>query len=208
MKTELDRESCHPAFNKDLLVQMDYLTKMMGASPLMDNVFHKAAHLNIDHYYIGAGCIAQTVWNHCSGFSSTNGINDIDFVYFDSDLSYDKECEVINHVNQSLGDLPIRIDIKNQARVHLWYEQHFGYPIRPYASLEDAINTWPTTASAIGLRKDANGQWNVYAPYGLNDLFGLIVRANKVQITKEIYEKKVHRWQTNWPALNIIPWES
>lgn len=40
----------------------------------------------------------------------------------------------------------------------------------------------------------------------LNDLLGLIVRPNKVQITKEIYEKKVLRWKTNWPDLNVIPW--
>ena len=40
----------------------------------------------------------------------------------------------------------------------------------------------------------------------LNDLLGLIVRPNKVQIIKEIYENKVLRWKTNWPDLNVIPW--
>lgn len=45
-----------------------------------------------------------------------------------------------------------------------------------------------------------------YAPFGLNDLFGMMVRANKVQITEEIYNKKVERWKVLWPGLTIIPW--
>ncbi|WDH96587.1 nucleotidyltransferase family protein [Paenibacillus urinalis] len=149
----------------------------------------------------------QSIWNYVCGLPVNYGIHDIDFVYFDSDLSYDKECEVIDKVNQRFGDLPIRLDIKNQSRVHLWYENHFGYPIDPYSSLEEAINTWPTTATAIGMRKDENGEWSIYAPFGLNDLFSLIVRANKSQITKEIYEEKADRWKGKWPALTIIPWD-
>ena len=85
----------------------------------------------------------------------------------------------------------MKLDVKNQARVHVWYEQHFGYSIRPYQSLEEAINTWPTTATAVGIRR-WNEEWKIYAPYGLNDLFGKIVRANKAQITQEIFEKKVN----------------
>lgn len=73
-------------------------------------------------------------------------------------------------------------------------------------SEEAAINTWPTTATAIGVRKTGE-EWNIYAPFGLNDLFGMVVRANKTQITKEIYEKKVNRWTQRWPGLTVIPWE-
>ena len=45
------------------------------------------------------------------------------------------------------------------------------------------------------------------APFGLNDLFGKIVRANKTQITKEIYKKKDIKWSALWIDLRIIPWE-
>ena len=61
------------------------------------------------------------------------------------------------------------------------------------------------TATALGLRRDSKGKWIVYAPFGLNDLFGKIVRANKTQITKEIYEKKVIKWRAIWTDLKIIP---
>ena len=54
---------------------------------------------------------------------------------------------------------------------------------------------------------DDKGEFIVYAPYGLNDLFGMIVRPNKVQITKEIYLNKVERWAKIWHKLKIIPWD-
>ncbi|MGG4048591.1 MULTISPECIES: nucleotidyltransferase family protein [Paenibacillus] len=197
----------YTAHNIDLSSQMAYLTSIILMNPVLDSVFKKAPKLKIENYYIGAGCITQSIWNHQCGYPITQGIKDIDFVYYDPDLSFDKECEVIERVKGLFDDVPISVDVKNQARVHLWYEQHFGYAITPYFSLEEAINTWPTTATAIGLRKNENDAWRLYAPFGLNDLFGLIVRANKAQITKEIFEKKVLRWKTNWPDLIVIPWD-
>jgi hypothetical protein len=35
----------------------------------------------------------------------------------------------------------------------------------------------------------------------------MIVRANKVQITREIYEKKAAKWTKLWPELVVIPWD-
>ena len=59
----------------------------------------------------------------------------------------------------------------------------------------------------MGIRRDKNGAFKIYAPFGLNDLFGKIVRANKAQITKDIYENKTTRWLSKWPDLKVIPWE-
>lgn len=188
-------------------LQMNALMKIVTSNPLLRRVFLKAPELQLTDYYIGAGCIAQSVWNHACGLPSHHGIHDIDFVYFDSDMSYDKESEIIEQGRELFGHLPLRLDIKNQARVHLWYEQHFGYPIWPYSSLEAAVDSWPTTATAIGMRRQAGGEWKVYAPFGLDDMFSLTVRANKVQITKEIYENKANRWKAMWPALTVIPWD-
>ncbi len=104
-------------------------------------------------------------------------------------------------------DLPIEVEVRNEARVHLWYHDKFGKHIAPYTSTEEAINTWPTTASSIGVRHEGK-KFIVYAPCGLNDMMGLIVRANKGLITREVYEKKVQRWQQAWPKLTAIPWDS
>lgn len=142
---------------------------------------NRASQLGIDNYYIGAGCITQTVWNYLSDYPLNYGIKDIDFVYYDNiKMDYPSENEIITRAKQLYSDLEIEIDVKNQARVHLWYKEHFGYSIEPYPSLEVAINTWPTTATSIGIRMERNNELKVYAPFGLNDLFGKIVRANKI----------------------------
>jgi uncharacterized protein len=83
----------------------------------------------------------------------------------------------------------------------------FGYEIAPYESVEGAINTWPTTATCVGVRTTSAGGLHVHAPFGLTDLFDMIVRPNKVQITKELYEAKTERWTRLWPKLQRLPWE-
>lgn len=195
-------------YNLDVHAQIRVLENIIMSSAVVSTTIERAKLLNIDNYYIGAGCITQTVWNYLSNNPLDYGIKDIDFVYFDKeDLSIESENMVISKVTELYSDLKIKVDVKNQARVHLWYKSKFGYEIKPFLSLESAINTWPTTATAIGVRKEANNTFKIYAPFGLNDMFGKIVRANKTQITRQIYENKVSGWLKKWPDLEIIPWE-
>ncbi len=196
-----------PANERLLPEQAELLHTILKSNQTIYSVIQKAEDICKEPYYIGAGCIAQTVWNYQNGYEPMYGISDIDFVYFDDkDLSYETENQKIQLIRKELG-APVEVDIKNQARVHLWYEQHFGYPVDPYRSLEDAINTWPTTASAAGVRLES-GKLAVYAPFGLDDLFAQIIRANKVRITREIYEAKVTKWTAKWNTLNVVPWET
>ncbi|NHM33612.1 nucleotidyltransferase family protein [Neobacillus terrae] len=158
-------------------------------------------------YYVGAGCITNTIWNDISGYPLDYGISDIDIVYFDEyDLSSDSEKELKQKLKSKLLDYHFDFDVKNQARVHLWYESKFGFPIKPYSSLEAAIDSWPTTATAVGIRVEKNGLFKIYAPYNLDDLFSMVVRPNKLLVTKEIFENKANKWKKRWPKLQIIPW--
>lgn len=86
------------------------------------------------------------------------------------------------------------------------YEEKFGTGLAPYLSTEDAITTFPTTATAIAVQPRADGL-HVFAPYGLSDLLGLIVRPNKKQITRPIYEAKVKKWLAVWPDLRVVGWD-
>jgi Uncharacterized protein conserved in bacteria len=187
--------------------QLRRLKSILASARFVSEALGRAQLLNLENYYIGAGCIAQTVWNDLSDNPLEFGIKDIDFVYFDSNLDPEAEDKVIARAKELFSGLGTEVDVKNQARVHLWYEAHFGYGIRPYDSLEAAIRTWPTTATAIGIRKQTDGSLKVYAPFGLEDLFAKTVRPNKAQITKEIYEHKVTNWLSKWPDLKIIPWD-
>jgi uncharacterized protein len=162
--------------------------------------------LALPGWYLGAGCIAQTVWNLAHSKPPGVGILDYDLVYFDPDLSESHEDDVRAEARALTADQPIDLDVKNQARVHLWYSDRFGYEIKPYSSIEEAIASWPTTATAVGVRL-LERELDVYAPFGLEDLVNLTVRANRVQITPEIYDKKVARWIGLWPRLTVLPWD-
>lgn len=182
------------------------LIQTVLSNPDLTAVLKSVSELGLPNWYIGAGCIAQTYWNHVHGFPLSENITDIDLVYFDPvDVSYEAEDFIIQRAKDIFHHLAIPVDLKNQARVHLWYGKHFGTPLDPYPSVEAAISSWPTIATAVAITgKDS--LYRVYAPYGLDDLFNLIIRPNKVQITPEIYRAKVSRWQRHWPRLTILPW--
>ncbi|MDR0263218.1 MAG: nucleotidyltransferase family protein [Sphingobacterium sp.] len=182
------------------------LIEIIKLSPTLVEVFELSRKLNLEQHYIGAGCIAQTVWNYLIGNPFGYGIEDIDIVYFDTDLTYEKEERIIKSGKEVFCKLPIKVDIKNQARVHLWYKDKFGIDLKPYSSLEEAIDSWPTTSTSLGVRLDQNGEWKVYSPYGLEDLFQLKIMANKKLITQDIYKNKYEKWKRKWPELDIIPW--
>jgi len=181
------------------------LHEILRKNEILYGVIEESQNLELPEYYIGAGCIAQTVWNYQNGNPPLKGINDIDFVYFDSDLTLETENDVIQRIQDRFRDCPLKIDVKNQARVHVWYKAHFGYDISPYNSLKSAIDSWPTTSTAVGVRL-VGEELQVYAPFGLNDLFSQIVRPNKAQITEEIYNKKAQKWICTWPSLTVVPW--
>lgn len=183
------------------------LLEVLGRSSLWSTLLGRAPKVPVDGWAVAAGALVQTVWNHLHGYPERHGIRDLDIVYFDaSDLSEDAEQRVIEAMQLLFGDLGVSLDVKNQARVHLWYERHFGAPIAPYRSLDDAIGTWPTTATAVALAPRRDGAIDVIAPFGLDDLLSGVVRPNKRQITEGIYRAKIDRWRSIWPRLDIRPW--
>jgi len=168
-------------------------------------ILERANKLKVPNWYLGAGGIAQTVWNALYDFDLETGIKDYDLVYYDArDISYEAENVIIQNGKKLFQDIPIPVEIINEARVHLWYEKRFGVKINPYQSVEDAIDSWPTTATAIGVNY-INKRNEIYSPFGLEDLLNGIIRASKVQITKEIYDSKVNRWKNIWSELKVIP---
>ena len=170
-------------------------------------VLDRAAAMDLPHWYLVAGCLCQTVWNVVTGQPPEAGILDYDLVYFDdSDLSWEAEDTVIRTGAEVFTGTPVPVQIRNQARVHLWYEPKFGVPCPPHDSAESAIDTFETTTAAIGVRLLSDGRLLVYAPFGLADVFNLVVRPNPVLATRDVYEKKTSRWRRQWPELTVHPW--
>jgi hypothetical protein len=99
---------------------------------------------------------------------------------------------------------PVEVEVRNEARVHLWYEAKFGVPCPPFASTEAAIDAFPAVCSCVGVRLEHDGRWHVYAPHGCDDLFALVVRPNDVLAPREVFERKATRWRRRWPELTVL----
>jgi len=187
--------------------QETQLRAALSRSPIVATIVGRWREVGLPDGWLVAGCVAQTVWNDASGLPAGHGISDVDLVYFDGDdLSQETEAAHAARIRALFADLGLWIDVKNEARVHLWYAEKFGIALEPYVSTEDAISTFPTTATAVGVQPRAGGL-HVFAPYGLSDLLGLIVRPNKKQITQAIYDAKVNKWQAKWSGLRMVPWD-
>lgn len=186
--------------------QVGALKSIVRLNPVVAAILDWGPQLQLPSWYLGAGAVTQTVWNILHGFDPTSGIEDYDLVFFDpDDLSADAERLVERKAGELLADSGVHVDVTNEARVHLWYAQRFGRSIPPYRSTEHAISTWPTTASSIGVRSEGD-TFAVCAPFGLRDLFAMVVRPNKTIIERAVYETKASRWAAQWPRLTVIPW--
>ena len=192
------------------MTETEQLLQMLKKNKSVQFILEHAKELNMPNWYLGSGGIVQTVWNIKHGFDPEYGMKDYDLVYYDANNTSSEAQDVFIEKGKELfKKIPVLVEIVNEARVYLWYRKEFGYPTdqEQYKSVEDAISVWPTTATAIGVRKNADGKFQVYAPFGLDDLMNMIVKANKPRITEKVYQDKVDRWTKVWPNLKVIPWD-
>lgn len=192
-------------YRKCLTEQIVILEKILMKNKDLVSILKVLESIGIDNCYVGAGSINQTVFNYYHGYQFNYGIKDYDVVYFDEDLSYEKEDKVIKVIKNRLGILSDMVDVKNEARVHLWYNEKYQTKREPYSSVEDAIASWGATITCVGVRMK-NSKLEVYAPYGLEDIFGMIIRPVKKAFSKEMYDERAIRWQKKWPMLKKIEW--
>jgi uncharacterized protein len=187
--------------------QLEHFRVALESNPTLLRVLGLAAGMQLPGWYLFAGCLYQTVWNVVTGQPPDAGILDYDLGYFDSsDLSWEAEDAVIRHGHKVFAAIAAPVQIRNQARVHLWYEQKFGAPCPPHDCTEAAIDSFEATCACLGVRTGPGGRWRIYAPHGLSDVFNLVVRPNPVLASREVYQAKARRWQRQWPALTVLPW--
>jgi uncharacterized protein len=187
--------------------ELNKLRVALARNKWLEEILGRFEEVALPDSWLAAGCVAQTIWNLRCRHPAEFGIKDVDLIYFDEqDLSAETETSHERRLRDLFRGVPIKLDVKNEARVHLWYKDRFGYSIKPYSSSADAIATFPTTATSVGIRR-VFGSFECCAPFGLDDLFGLIVRPNKRQITRAIYETKIDRWQSIWPGVTFLSWD-
>jgi hypothetical protein len=156
------------------------LTAILCATRPLMRVLSAARHLCLPDWLVFSGAVYQPVLNHLTGRPLDYGIKDYDLGYFDaSDLSYDAEDAVIRRV-QAAFDEPLRsmAEVRNQARVHLWFQAKFGEAYGPLSSTAEALERFASATFGVGVRLESDDRLHIVAPFGLADLFALRLRPN------------------------------
>jgi len=160
----------------------------------------RLASLNLNQCYLTAGCLFQTVWNDRSDTPSK--LKDYDVFYFDeSNLAYDEEDRAIQEIKQLVSDLGICVDVKNQARVHLWYSEKFGGNYPKLINSTDGIDRFLIRCTCVGLNVQTH---ELYAPNGCQEIWEGILRVNPLNPRRELFLAKAQDFRRRWPWLQII----
>lgn len=177
-------------------------------NPVNATIADELSRLALPDAWIVSGCLVQTAWNVLTARVVDYGISDYDIFYFDSDTSWQAEDAVIQKVQARLAGTGVTIEIRNQARVHLWYPEKHGLPYPALHSSTQGIDRFLTKNTQVGIRSIGSGH-EVYAPNGFDDIAGMIVRPNRgPNFSAANYEAKVARWKTLWPELTVLPAEA
>jgi hypothetical protein len=180
---------------------------IVRSDPDLMQMLASIRRVRLPQWWLVAGCLYQTVWNVLTGRDRGTGIKDYDLIYFDdSDLSWAAEDTVIRRVATATSGCVGPVEVRNQARVHLWFEARFGTVYPRLYSADEAIRRYASIVHAIGVRLDDDNRLDVVAPFGLDDLFSLVIRPNYALENAVSNTRKALRAQAIWPEVVVVPW--
>lgn len=176
------------------------LQTWMASDPARMRVLHSVRALELPDCWVAAGFVRSCVWDHLHRRATSPVTGDIDVIWFDpqqATQARDLALETALHRQDSA----LQWSVQNQARMHGRNGD------LPYASATDAMRYWPETATAVGVRLGRNDTIEVAAPFGLEDLFNLLVRP-AARFTGEklpVYLDRISakNWQAQWPLLTF-----
>jgi uncharacterized protein len=167
-------------------------------NPMNAAILERLPDLHAPQVHLVAGCLFGAVWNGLSDRPAAENVNDYDLFYFDPDTSYEAEDAVIRRAEAMYADLNVKIEVRNQARVHLWFEQKFGQTRPPIPSVREGIDQFLVRCTCLGI--DEHGA--VYAPCGLDELEAGLLRPNPLNVDDgRLYRAKVQSYLRRWPWL-------
>lgn len=171
------------------------------ANEVNREILKRLPSLGLADAWLVSGSLFQTVWNVLTGRVPGYGIKDYDIFYFDADTSWEAEDVAIRRCATVFADLGAEIELRNQARVHLWYEEKFGTSYPPLRSSCEGIDRFLAPACMVGIAPDGR----VYAPHGFADIETMTIRPNRApNFSAERYAEKAARWREKWPELTVV----
>lgn len=180
------------------------LEAILRATPNLMRVLEMARELDLPDWLLFSGAVYQPVLNHLTGRDPDYGIKDYDLGYFDAaDISYEAEDAVIRRVAAAFAPpFDALVEVRNQGRVHVWFEGKFGEPYAPLSSSAEALERFVSATFAVGVRLEAAGRMTIVAPFGLEDLFALRMRPNPTRKTGG-FARTAAGLMARWPELVV-----
>ena len=181
----------------------EHLLHDTAADPINAALLDILPRLHLPQCHLTAGCLFQAVWNRVSGHPPGWAVKDYDVFYFDAaDPSWEAEDAVIRQVKQATAALGATVEVKNQARVHLWYPARFGAPYPELRSSRDGIDRYLIACTCVGVDVATRA---VHAPDGFADLEAGVLRMNPLATQTDLFRAKAASYQARWPWLQIAP---
>ena len=171
------------------------LAALLRADPMRMRILRCVRSLGLPDAWVAAGAVRSAVWDRAHGRPPSRSFSDVDVIWFSPGSGDDAAMQ------RELRQLDPTFDwsVKNQAHMHA--ANHDA----PYASATDAMRHWPETATAVAARLGGGGAIAIAAPFGLADLFGLILRPTPAfaGTRRSIMAGRVRdkRWHETWPRL-------
>jgi hypothetical protein len=181
------------------------LEAIVRASPGLMQVLRRARDLALPDWLVFSGAVYQKVLNDQTGRDPDYGLKDYDLGYFDaSDISYEAEDVVIRRVAEAFAP-PLRemVEVRNQARVHVWFEGKFGEPYAPLSGTAEALGRFVSPLFAVGVRLEPDDSLTIEAPFGLEDLFAMRLRPNPHRVTGG-FERTAASAKARWPEIEVM----
>lgn len=187
----------------------DRFIEILRADPGVSAVLDAMQTFDAPDLWLVSGALFQTVWNVLDGHPRGHGIDDYDLFCFEPDRSEEAEDVWIRKAAHHFAFADHKVQLRNQARVHLWYPQKFGIPYPKLERSSDGIDQFLVQASVVAVRPGAGGSLDLYAPLGLDDIFGRILRPNPLWKgpPRRQYLEKVTRYMRDWPSLCLMETE-
>lgn len=180
------------------------LADIVRANPDLMHVLTTVRGLGLNDWRVFSGAVYQAVWNEVTGRPAGYGIKDYDLGYFDPDTSWDAEDVVIKRVAAAF-EPPFRdiVEVRNQARVHLWFWDRFGEPYEALTSTDEALGRFVAPAFSVGVRLEDDDSISIAAPFGLEDTFAMVMRRNPNRPPAKGWDKVVASASARWPELRV-----
>ena len=184
--------------------KLELLKDIICKNEKVSTILKRLDELNLPEHYISGPSVLELAWNYLNKKDLLDGIDVIDFVYCDK---LDKNEEEIKSIlKNEFKSLDIEFNVVNVAKIYFKDNKKMDMNSCEL-NLKEAIKLYPVIAKAIGVRSK-NGEIEVFAPYGLDDVFNKILRPNKAIEDSDKYYNCVNNLIAKWTDLVIIPWDN